>query len=794
MNTVHSDTLSLLSPVPTAPTVEWIERPNHHLAIRTAELAETLKHAPFATIAPVGVAAALVPLFWSGPSRDLLLVLALVVAALAFVILRCARFQVPVAGEDDVAISKARSIAVALALCIGTAWGAIPLFLFAAADGDQRLALLGAFLAVAIDVLLFGRMAMVCMAFMVPLLGGGLVGILRDPTVGAIALAGVVASAAVLLGVALHRAQRGFRERVDAKLVAKDSEQTIESLLLDFEENTSDWLWEIDRQRRLRNVSDRMAQAAGQSVERLEGGKLTTLFPNARVAKAIANRKLFRQELIEVETSKGSIWWRLSGKPVYDAAGTFAGYRGIGSNITEARNAEARITYLATFDSLTGLANREQFHVHATRECAAAASDNQWRALLYLDLDGFKNVNDSFGHAAGDQLLKEVAARLRSCVPRDAMVARLGGDEFVIWLSPATPAKAEALADAIIGTIAAPFDVQGTQVFIGASFGIAFTPKHGIDPDALLGKADLALYRAKAEGKGLCRFFVEEYELSLIERRKLQGDMKLAIAKQEFELFYQPLVDLSHGGISGFEALVRWRSPTRGFVSPADFIPAAETSGLIVAIGRWVLFQACKDAARWPEEIRVAVNVSPQQFRAPDFVQTVALALKSSGLPPTRLELEVTEGVFLDNSAAATANLRTLRDKGISIALDDFGTGYSSLSYLINFPVDKIKIDQSFVRDCATRQENQAIVDAILAIARKLSIRVTAEGVETAEQALALKLRRCDDIQGFLLSKPRPVADIPEMLTAIPTRFREIIPMGFESPLGLALAMKKHSA
>ncbi len=792
MNLAHPAATVPLLPEPSEYGAEWIERPDRETASRAAELTETLRLVRYAVIAPPLLAAALLPLFWSSALGDGLIGLTVLVVGFALGALRCARL--PIAGEASV--ERGRLVAIGWAFGLGAAWGAIPLVLFASAGGDQRMALLGSLLAVATNALLSGPITAVCLAFLIPLLGGGLAGILREASPAALVLAAIVAVFAVLLGLALDRAHRTFRERLIERLATQDRDRTIESLLLDFDETTSDWLWEIDAQRRLRNVSERVASAAGQPVQRLEGMKFTALFPKARVRLAIADRKPFREELVEIASAEGSIWWRLAGKPVYDGDGAFVGYRGIGTDITRARTAEARITYLATVDSLTGLANRNQFQGHAARECAAAAAaaDAHWRALLYLDLDGFKNVNDSFGHAAGDDVLKEVARRLRACVPHNTMVARLGGDEFAIWLSPATPAKAEALAEAIIEVVALPFDVHGTQVFIGASVGIAFTPKHAIEPDALLGKADLALYRAKGEGKGLCRLFVEAFELSLVERRKLQGDMKLAVARQEFELFYQPLVDLSHGEICGFEALIRWRSPTRGFVSPIDFIPAAEGSGLIVAIGGWVLFQACKDAALWPEEIRVAVNVSPQQFRAPDFVQTVALALKASGLPPTRLELEVTEGVFLENSASAMTNLRALRDKGIRIALDDFGTGYSSLSYLINFPVDKIKIDRSFVRDCATRRENQAIVDAILTIAKKLSIRVTAEGVETAEQALALKLRRCDDIQGFLLSKPRPLAEVPEMLAMVPARFREIIPMGFKSPLALALAMKKQSA
>ena len=311
-----------------------------------------------------------------------------------------------------------------------------------------------------------------------------------------------------------------------------------------------------------------------------------------------------------------------------------------------------------------------------------------------------------------------------------------------------------------------------------------------MQPDALLGKADLALYRAKADGKGVARTFAETDELAVIEKRKLDIDLTLALARREFALHYQPLVDLAQGRVVAFEALIRWHSPTRGLVPPADFIPAAEASGLIGAIGRWVLEQACRDAARWPADVRVAVNVSPKQFGDPDFPRSVALALQASGLKASRLEVEVTEGVFLDHSATALAHLTALRERGVRIALDDFGTGYSSLSYLTNFPVDKIKIDKSFVQNLG-RLEDQAIVEAILTLARRLSIKVTAEGVESAEQALALRVRRCDDIQGHLLSSARPAAEVPAMIEEAPAALRAAIPVGNESPLALALAIKK---
>ena len=769
-------------------------RPDYRHQLRAAELSETLTLVPTAAIAPAGVAAALVPVFWTHPLREPLIAMALCICLICLVAMAAVRRYKPHL-DMSASIERGRYGAAIVAALLGAAWGAIPVILFAASDPWQRLIVLAALAATMADVFLLGTILSVCVAFLVPLLMGACLGIARAGNPGTAVLLGLMVCLACVVIAALRRQGRLAARRIGDGLLADDLDETIDSLLLNVDEKTSDWTFDLDPARRLRGVSGVVAKAAGQTIDELEGARFVSLFRGGRAVRAaIAERQPFRDELVDIATDGTQIWWRVSGKPVYDHSGAFLGYRGVGTDITEARRAEERIAYLASFDPLTSLANRGQFQAHVTRECEAAATDGHWRALLYMDLDGFKTVNDSFGHAAGDALLKDVAQRLRTCIPPGALLARLGGDEFAIWLTTATPARAETLADAIIEFVNTPFDLYGTPISIGVSIGIAFTPKHGVDPDILLGRADLALYRAKAEGKGSFRVFVEAYELSLIERRKLQSDLQLAIARQEFELHYQPLVDLTYGTIVGFEALIRWQSPTRGFVSPADFVPAAEVSGHIHAIGHWVLMQACKDAAAWPDNISIAINVSPQQVRTPDFAQTVFVALRASGLPPTRLEIEVTEGVFLDASPAAMSNLRALRARGIRIALDDFGTGYSSLSYLINFPVDKIKIDRSFVRDCATRHENQTIVDAILTIARKLSIHVTAEGVETVEQALALKSRRCDDIQGYLFSKPRPLADVPAMFEAIPRRFQEIFPLGFESPLGLALAMKKQSA
>ena len=590
------------------------------------------------------------------------------------------------------------------------------------------------------------------------------------------------------------------RHAVDRASVAAQDD-TIRELLLDFDDNTSDWLWRTDETGRLAQVSNRPGVAVPLPPDQFEGSTFDLIFSRygaspatnggRAVLAALAARKPFRNQLVEIGGDDKTCWWRLSGKPFYDEHGQFSGYRGIGSDTTGTRNSETRIAHLANYDALTGFANRANFQAFAGRQCAAAAVDGHCRALLSLDIDGFKSVNDSLGHDGGDELLRQVAGRLTASAPAGTFIARLGGDEFALWVQPTTPTKAEAVAQSLIEVLGIPFDIHGLQVDIGASVGLAFTPKHATDPDDLLVKADLALYRAKAENKGHACVFAPAFETLMIDRRKLEGDLKLALVRGEFTLHYQPLLDLAQGRISGFEALIRWQSPDRGFVSPAEFIPAAESMGLIAPIGRWVLFEACRTAASWPQDVHVAVNVSPPHVRASEFLQDVVLALKLSGLHPSRLEIEVTEGVFLDKSASALDALKTLRQRGVRIALDDFGTGYSSLNYLIDFPVDKIKIDQSFVRDFVDSHANQAIVDAMLGLARKLSIRVTAEGVETKEQALALKRRRCDEIQGYLLSRPRPSADVPDMIASVPALFRAAVPTYLDSPLAMVPSAKK---
>jgi diguanylate cyclase (GGDEF)-like protein/PAS domain S-box-containing protein len=437
------------------------------------------------------------------------------------------------------------------------------------------------------------------------------------------------------------------------------------------------------------------------------------------------------------------------------------------NDITERRRAEAKLAYMAHYDALTDLPNRVLLFEHL-RQTLAKTRQAMHVAVFCLDLDRFKDVNDAYGHPVGDLLLKAVAGRLRQCIRDTDMVARLGGDEFAIMQAGTSqPTDATSLASRLIEVVGAPYELGGKQVTVELSIGIALAPGDGLDPEQLLKNADMALYRAKSEGHGLYRFFEPEMDARMQARRKLEIDLRNAIANSEFELFYQPLVDMQTEHVTGFEALIRWHHPERGMIPPLQFIPVAEESGLIVPIGDWVLRQACAEAVTWPSDVKIAVNLSPIQFKSKGLLLSVMSALAASGLSARRLELEITESALLYDGDATLAVLDELRGLGVRISMDDFGTGYSSLSYLRKFPFDKIKIDQSFIFDMSEHNDSLAIVRAVIAMGSGLGIATTAEGVETAEQFKQLKLEGCTEVQGYLFSPPRPAADVKELLASI---------------------------
>ena len=422
------------------------------------------------------------------------------------------------------------------------------------------------------------------------------------------------------------------------------------------------------------------------------------------------------------------------------------------------RVALAHTQAVARHDPLTGLPNRLRFREHMDHTLELLRRDESGCALLYLDLDGFKGVNDVLGHAAGDALLCAVSSRLGDCTREDELVARLGGDEFaIVQADPCQPGAAQALADRLVQALREPFDVNGYPITIGTSIGIALADQATPSADTLLHDADLALYHAKAEGRGTWRFSTADMDLQVRLRRTLEGDLRRALALEQFEVFYQPLVDARTQRLTGFEALLRWHHPEHGLVSPAEFIPVAEEIGLIVEIGAWVLQRACADAAGWPAHISVAVNLSAAEFLAGDLPRGVQRALGLSGLAASRLELEITESVLLRDNDATLATLHHLRRLGLRTSMDDFGTGYSSLSYLRQFPFDKVKIDQSFIRDIGRDGCGVEIIRAVIGLGRALHIKVLVEGVETVEQLHFLRTERCDELQGYMFGRPQPL-------------------------------------
>lgn len=476
-----------------------------------------------------------------------------------------------------------------------------------------------------------------------------------------------------------------------------------------------------------------------------------------------------REEAIRCRARKTSLWELADGRAISVTHQPMAGgWTATYEDVTERRTAEARIAHMARYDALTNLPNRVLFH-EALEHALTFARRGRPLALHCLDLDQFKAVNDTLGHPVGDRLLQVVAQQLQDVVRGADTVARLGGDEFaIVQAALYTPHDATVLASRLVEMLAQPFGIDGHQITIGASVGIAFGPADGTDADELMKNADLALYRAKFEGRGTYRLFHSAMDAEMQERRLLELDLRYALQRGEFELLYQPLIDLHTQATAGFEALLRWRHPVRGTVPPGAFIPLAEEIGAIIPIGEWVLRQACLAAASWPDDLRVSVNLSPVQFKARDLVGTVRAVLQDSGLAPDRLELEITETVMLEDTAATLATLHELRGLGVRIAMDDFGTGYSSLSYLRCFPFDRIKIDQSFVRELGRQRDCDAIVRAVIALGGELGMATTAEGVETPEQLRVLAQAGCSDIQGYLFSRPVPFDQIPILLKSMP--------------------------
>ena len=561
---------------------------------------------------------------------------------------------------------------------------------------------------------------------------------------------------AAFLGLREHWALCNERQLKDAEI---KSRMELASVL----ESTTDNVIVINRDWRLTYINGRARELFRSLPEFQIGADLRDVFPE-EVGGAFERQyqaafDTGRAIEFEESLSNGSIWFEVHAYPGPDGLSVF--FR----DVTERRQTRERLEFLAHHDTLTGLKNRRVFHDEIEK---ALRTECPNFAAICLDLDHFKDVNDTMGHPTGDALLVEIAARLRSCVREGDVVARVGGDEFAILQRQITSRRdVEDLADRILTAAKAAIPVNGQMVHIGCSIGIAIPDHQSRDSDELLKTADIALYSAKAQGRGSYRFFEPEMAEKLKDRQSLKIDLSTALSNSELELVYQPIVDLATNRVGGFEALLRWRHPERGMVSPVNFIPIAEETGLIVPIGEWALEQACREAARWPGDISVAVNLSTSEFRSRNLPERVRDTLRAAGLPPGRLELEITESVLLQDSDANLETLQRLRETGVKIALDDFGTGYSSLSYLRTFPFDKIKIDRSFVARVEEESESQNIIRAVVSLGRSLGMAITAEGVETRQQLDRIRAKGCNQVQGYFFSKPVPPAAIPALVAKI---------------------------
>jgi diguanylate cyclase (GGDEF)-like protein len=543
-------------------------------------------------------------------------------------------------------------------------------------------------------------------------------------------------------------------------------------LLQEYEQRGVGWLWQVDAENRVSYISARMSMMLGKPAGQLLGHSLAALLGgHAELGKVLLEKQSFNALEMELATPRGPRWISMSGDPIIDTAGRFEGFRGVGSDITEIRQTQERLTHLANVDVLSGLPNRGRVRQLLGEALRGATTGNVPCAIMFLDLDGFKPVNDTFGHPKGDAVLRAVAKRLVDEVGNHGTVGRMGGDEFAIVVNDGqSRKKVETLADRIIQSIKEPYMIDQIEIRIGVSIGCAFGPIDGATVDDLILKADLALYQAKDAGRGVARYFSSELQSVQEDRVRLEGDLRRAIASKQFHLVYQPLINAKTQKLVGFEALIRWNHPQRGFVPPNVFIPVAEETGLMAAIGEWVIDEACRSAATWPDFISVALNISPKQMVQAALPNVVSESLARHKLAGNRIELEVTEGVFLGDSGSTLDVLKRLRALGVGIALDDFGTGYSSIGYLNKAIFHKLKIDGSFVREAGTRPENVAIIQSIVQLAKSFRMSVTAEGVETAEDFERMRDLGCDTIQGYLFGKPLAYERANQMVMGLGTK------------------------
>ncbi len=576
---------------------------------------------------------------------------------------------------------------------------------------------------------------------------------------------------ALLAGCIIYARTFARQHSTTAQLVEKS--EVVSLLLREYEVGGSDWLWETDVLRRISGVSARFAETLGLPPGQVEGAPLVQLLAGSgwdkgrfaaglhTLADYLKRRESFSALVLPVEVKGQWRWWELSASPRYDETGAFLGFRGVGSDVTAQRESADKIAQLARFDPLTGLPNRSHLREALDKALEGAKQRMPGCAFLMIDLDRFKAINDTLGHQTGDRLLSQVARRLLDLCENGDFCGRIGGDEFAVVMPHVENEAAVArLASAIIVALSAPYQVDQHMLHIGASVGSAMSPMDGRDAEALTRSADLALYRAKGDGGGQHCAYEPQLHAQAEERRQLEMALREALEKEQLHVVYQPVVDAGREVVVGFEALVRWTHPELGPISPAKFVPVAEEARLIGPIGEWVLRTACMEAVNWPEDVRVAVNVSAEQLAHPSFVAAVVSALASSGLEARRLELEVTESLFMNDDTGALKLLDQLIGLGVQLSLDDFGTGYSSLGYLSRTRFNTIKIDRSFVVGASKNTaESLAIIRAVVTLAESLGMVTTAEGVETQAELDMVRRLGCNKVQGYYFGRPMLAKD-----------------------------------
>ena len=675
------------------------------------------------------------------------------------------------AGVADLRATVVEGVALA------GAWSVVPLA-FCSHVPVGVTAGLGVILAVLMTAaaLAMAPFALATLAFLVGM-GGAVAAKLAGDGAWAAAL-GILVFTGLLLGACMTRARALVVIRA-GQIALAERDETVSLLLREFEDKGADWLWETDAARRVIKASPRFAYACGLDPVAINGLPFLQVLAGPAwesgafsaglraLADKLKARESFRDLRLPVTVKGEERWWEIAASPRYDEDGSYLGFRGVGSDVTEQRASADKINRMARYDTLTGLPNRLSINETLVRAMAEAEKWSGRCAFMMIDLDRFKAVNDTLGHPIGDRLLSRVSERLSQLATQNEIVGRLGGDEFAVVVRDATDnERVERFARAIIETLSRPYDVDQHTLYIGASVGVATGPRDGRTAEMLIRSADLALYRSKDAGGGTFHCYEPQLHVQAEERRVLEMELRKALERGQMHLNYQPVVDADTGNLTGFEALLRWVHPEFGNVSPIKFVTLAEEARLIAPIGEWVLRTACVEAARWPEAIRVAVNVSPEQLHNPSFVTTVAQALSQSGLPPHRLELEVTESVFMREGTCAVQVLERVLDLGVRLSLDDFGTGYSSLGYLSRTRFSTIKIDRSFVQGASKNvREAIAIIRAVVALARSLGMATTAEGVETEAEHHMVRELGCSKVQGYYFGRPLPVEEARALAT-----------------------------